>query len=162
MKELAVMTNNELEVAVDNIRRRTELLDTTEGQKKAAGMMIDVLHIIESAGYEPKTDLADMAMIWVMVMREQIAVYQFKGIREAVIEFIKTDTREYKQFPSAGQIMDICMRIGKNPRVELSRRRQAEFERWVDEEKDREMAELPEEYKKACVERVKKFWKVEE
>lgn len=161
MNELALLSNDELDVEVKNIERRASQLKTIDGQKRAAALMLETLRLIEAAGYSPKTDLAEMAMSWVIIMREQIAVYQFKGIREAVIEFIKNDTREYKQFPSVGQIIDICNHIGKNPKVELSRRRQKEFERMVDEEYDREMAALPEEYKRACMRKYEHLWKKE-
>lgn len=159
MKELMLLNDDELQTEVLNIDRRRTKLNTSEGMSEASRLMLGVLRGIEAAGYEPKSDLADMAATWVMLMREQIAVYRFEGIKEAVYEFLRTDTREYKQFPSAGQIIEVCSRIGRNPRSELGRRRQAEFERQVDEERDREMAALPEEYKKACAERIKRLWK---
>lgn len=158
MNDLTLLPQNELDVLVRDIDRRAVALTTPQGQKKAADMMLEVLHLIEAAGYVPKTDLADMAMVWTMAMIDQIAIYQFKGIREAVMEFIRTDSREYTQFPSAGQIIELCKQMGVNPRAELGRRRQAEFERMVDEERRREMDALPEEYKKACVERLKSLW----
>lgn len=150
---------NELTIEVNNIARREASLKTAEGQKRATGMMLNVLRVIEAAGYEPKSDLAEMAVVWVNAMKEQIAVYRFEIIEKAVLEYIQTDTREYKQFPSVGQIIDICNRIGKNPKAELAKREQEERERQMIAERDEELAALPKDYKARCMERFGYLWK---
>lgn len=157
MNEL--MTNDELMLAVRDVEKREASLMTVEGQKRAAGMMLDVLRMIESAGYTPKADPVDMAMVWVMAMREQIAAYRFEVIREAAMEFITKDASEYKMFPSAGQIIDICNRMGKNPRAELARRKAAERVADIEQERADELAALPEGYKAECMRKFEHLWK---
>lgn len=159
MNELTLMTSDQLAIEARNVDRRYEKLQTAEGQEQAAHLMLNILRMIEGAGYNPKSDLADMAMVWVMAMIDQIAAYRFEGIRKAAIEFIRTDSSEYKSFPTAGQMIDICNRIGHNPKAELGRREMQRVEEELIRERDAELASLPDEYKKQCTERFKHLWK---
>lgn len=156
------LINITLEAEVANIEKREASLKTIEGQKRATGMMLDVLRVIEASGYQPKADLAEMAAVWVSAMKDQIAVYRFQGIHEAVMEFIKTDTREYKQFPSVGQIINLCNQLGRNPRAELARRNQEIAEKRMSEEYKAEISALPKEYRDRCVEKYSHLWKGEQ
>ena len=158
MNELAVMTDNELTKALHDVELRECALQTSKGQEKAAEMMLEVLKMIEAAGYPAKSDLASMAMAWVMLLREQIALYSMAVIREAACEFIMSDIREYKQFPSVGQIADTCNRIGKNPRAEVARRREEAIAEQMKAERQAELDALPKEYKDECVRRYGHLW----
>lgn len=161
MNELTTYTKDELSVEVNDIDRRKAKLKTAHGLEEATHKMLGILRGIEASGYPTKTDIAEMAFTWTSAMSEQIAVYRIEGIKKAVMEFIRTDTREYKQFPSIGQIIDICEKIGMNPRAELARREQEEYERLIKAERDTELASLPADYKKQCMERYKHLWKGE-
>lgn len=155
MNNLMLLTDDQLNKAVADMNKRAAALDTPRGQEIAAGRMLEILHLIDAAGYEAKTDIANMAMSWVMLLRDQIEAYGFDTIRKAVCDFIRNDTREYKQFPSVGQIREQCSAIGANPKAELSRRREEELVRRMRAERQAELAALSTEYKAACVAKYK-------
>ena len=155
MNDLMLLTDAELNKAIDDMNKRAAALDTVRGQELAAGQMLDVLRLIDAAGYEAKTDISSMAMSWVMLLRDQIEAYGFAAIRKAVCDFIRNDTREYKQFPSVGQIAEQCRAIGANPKAELSRRKEEELVKQIKAERQAELDALPADYKAYCVAKYK-------
>lgn len=158
MNELTLLTDDQLYKAVADINKRAAALDTPRGQELAAGRMLEVLQLIDAAGYEAKTDIANMAMSWVMLLRDQIEAYDFATLRKAVCDFIQNDTREYKQFPSVGQIREQCDVIGANPKAELCRRREEAIAQRMKAERQAELAALPADYKAACVRKYGHLW----
>lgn len=158
MNDIALLTDVQLSKEVELMNKRIAALDTPKGQAKASERMLEILRMIEAAGYQPKSDVAEMAVAWVMLLREQIEAYGFDVIRDAACQFIRNDIRQYKQFPSVGQIVDACNAIGRNPKAELNRRRQ---DAMIEKEKADMQAEIdamPREYVEACVRKCKFLW----
>lgn len=124
MNELAVLTNDELAAAINAIEERKAFLATDAGKVRACTNFMDIFKYLEQFGYKFDGDPKLKSQIWTDALREEIAIYGFEGIRDAVKNFALNDTREYRPFPMPSDIIAECRKSGRNPKVELGRREQ--------------------------------------
>lgn len=152
-----IMTDDKIDSLVADMGKRASQLSTPEGKEAAQDEMIKLLSQLMAAGYRlPQgLDRAFMARTWAAQLSGFITIYGFRVLRRAVAEFINTDSREYKGFPTVSDITEVMKRIGINPKAEKAKKdkadREAELERqWAEEKRkyhEQNPAELTEERK---------------
>lgn len=158
-----VATEEKINQLVSDMNQRGAQLATPEGQSAAQDEMIKLLSQLMAAGYRlPQgLDRAFMARTWAAQLSGFITIYGFRVLRRAVAEFINTDSRECKGFPTVSDITEVMKRIGINPKAEKAKKdkadREAELERqWAEEKRkyhEQNPAELTEE-RKAIIRRL--------
>lgn len=133
MNELQVIENKIIEM-----KRREENLKTKEGRISAEAEMLMIFAALNGYGYKlPDTDEKTMAKLWVSALEESIIVYGTGGIKKAVFNFVKNDTRKIKQCPTVGDIIAEAKKLGLNPKVELARiKSEKEIEEIIRKEKE--------------------------
>ena len=141
MNNLAVIQSIQKEL--DEVEKRRELLSTPEGLAEADKEMTSLLNAFVMAGYTlPKVQsFRQLASFWRVGLCEEIALYGMPLLKKAAFEFIKEDQREYRACPTIADIKAMCMKMGKNPRAEMARYKQAERERRLEAQWDRERME---------------------
>lgn len=144
-----VSTEEKINQLVSDMNQRGAQLATPEGQSAAQDEMIKLFSQLMAAGYKlPQgLDRAFMARTWAAQLSGFITIYGFRVLRRAVAEFINTDSREYKGFPTVSDITEVMKRIGINPKAEKAKKdkadREAELERQWAEEKRKYHEENP-------------------
>lgn len=123
MNEITLSTEklNEMVAAVE---KRAYQLSTPEGQSAAEDEMLKLFAQLTACGYRMDKDIDKrfMARTWAAQLQEHIATYGFKVLRQAVTQFINTDCREYKGFPTVSEITEVMKTLGVNPKAELAKK----------------------------------------
>lgn len=163
MNELATLSQDQLMHEVEMVDRRADYLKTEIGQTKAQKYVMEMLAYLSYSGYRPpESNRNFMAAAWVDALREEIAIYGFDVLREAFREFVKNDTREYRQWPNPGLIIAEMKRTGHNPKAELARRqkekREAELEKKWQAEKAERRKEIPADKRRKFRERMARIY----
>lgn len=131
MKELVTMSNDELAVSVNQVKRREHYMQTDDGKARAKMLMLEQFEYLRMSGYKlPNADPEKMSEVWAEQMRDYIVLYGSDVIAKAVKTFVMEDHREYRQAPNAAQIIEVAKRIGYNPIAESAKRQyEAEIEK---------------------------------
>lgn len=140
MNELALLSNDELDTAIEQIKERELSFQTATGKKYAVSKMLEYITLLETWGYKFDGNEDSLAVLWAKTLKEEIITMGYDGIREALELWVSED--EYRSFPKIPQLKNACARIGGDPRVEKGRRVQAEAERQMELEHQREMEEF--------------------
>ena len=134
------MTVSDIQLAVmkNKIEERSRKMMTAEGKKEAQLWTLQLITRIASCGYRlPDIDKKMMALSYEEVLSDAIVTYGCNDIWDAVKEWIKNDTRQYKAFPTAGDILDAVKSMLGNPAAEIARREhEHEVEKIVEKEHD--------------------------
>ena len=74
---------------------------------------IQIMAMISAYYGQGKSDAKSMARAWHIILKD----YDYLTTEQAVVQFAKTDTRDYGTFPSVGQIVAAIEREKKMPRL---------------------------------------------
>ena len=140
--DLTLLTDDELQRRIMEIDRRREKLGTVKGRIEAEDNFAKIFKYLKVYGYkadiEGKEEESLRTKIWLRSLSDEIAVYGFGGIWEAIESFVNSDTREYRPMPMPADIIAACRKLGRNPKAEMARREQARREaeleaKWANE-----------------------------
>ena len=152
MENLVSLTSDELMKKVAEIDRRRAYLETTEGRLRAADHFIAMFKVMAILGYRlDDSEKMLKAKLWCDLMSEEIAVYGFDIIEQAFKNFASHDLRDYRAFPMPSDIKAECKKLGKNPKAELGRRRQAQREAELEAQANEIIEFADENVKAICV-----------
>lgn len=140
MNNLTTISDNELKALKSELEGREKALETKEGKKEAAAVMLAMFDYFQTSGYRlPDVNYKKMAAAYADQMKECIIAYGYNKIKEAAREYIKRDASGYHGLPTAGELIAVVKDIADDPRREIRRR---EFEKWIEEDDKRVHAEL--------------------
>lgn len=142
MNSIVKLNDAELEKAIEDLKERDLASQTESGQKYIVSKMRECIGWLESVGYKFEGSETALARLWARSLKDEFVKLGEDGLKNAVMEFASKDDRQYKTFPQIPWIAEICNNIGGDPRVEKGRRVQAEAERQMELEHEREMAEF--------------------
>lgn len=151
LQNLMTVSDMQLAVMQNRIEERGKKMMTEAGRKEAQLWTLQLITRIASCGYKlPDIDKKMMALSYEEVLKEAIVTYGCNDIWLAVREWIKNDTRQYKAFPTAGDILDAVKSMLGNPAAEIARREhEHEVERIVAREHEELMKDVtPEQMEK--------------
>ena len=142
MNSLAIISNTELDKRIEEIKDRELSLQTERGRTYLVGKMRELIGLLETWGYKFDGSEDGLAMLWANGLSEEFVKLGADGMRQAVANWATEDTSEYRSFPKIPWIKEACHKMGGDPRVEKGRRLQAEAERKMQEDHEKEMAEF--------------------
>lgn len=142
MNELTLMTDTQLDKAIEDLKERELAIKTQAGQAFVVSKMRECIGWLESVGYKFDGDETALARLWAHGLQDDFVRLGEVGVKNAVMSFAETDTRTYKTMPQIAWISDKCSEMGGDPRKEKGRRVQAEAERQIEEDHKREMEEI--------------------
>lgn len=142
MNELVTLSDTELDKAIQDLKERELALKTDSGKRYITSKMRECIGWLESVGYKFEGDENSLARLWARSLEEEFVIVGESGIKKAVMEWASQDTSEYRSFPKVPWILESCKEIGGDPRVEKGRRIQAEAERQIELDHQREIEEI--------------------
>ena len=142
MNELTTMSDVELDKAIEALKERSLALKTESGRRYIVSRMRELIMHLEDLGYTIKIDELALAELWANGLSEEFVRLGPEGMREAVDRWAVEDAAEFRTFPKIPWILDACKAIAGDPRVEKGRRIQAEQERLMELEHQREMEQF--------------------
>lgn len=139
--------NNKLQELTEKVKAmdyRKEELKTKEGKTKAKKELIELMMILQAAGYKPPDcNGAVLANVWLKVLEEYLVMYGYEIIPASAWEFISNDDRDVKTFPKPSDYIKAIKQIGGlNPKVELARLKAKMVEDEIEREHREEYAKL--------------------
>lgn len=145
--DLTLVSDLELGKIELAIKQRTQKLATKEGKAESQLWAVRMIDYIMASGYKlPPVDKEVMAKAYADQLADAIAVYGYDDIAKVVKEWIKNDDREYKRFPTAGDILAEVKNTLGNPLAEVARRNhEAEVMRIVEHERSELMKNVTDE-----------------
>lgn len=142
MNALTVISDAELDQAIEVLKERELAIQTDNGKKYVVSKMRELIMYLEKLGYKPDADERALSTLWARSLSEEFIRLGEDGLREAVTEWVEGDANNYRVFPKIPWIKDACARVGGDPRVEKGRRMQAEVERKMEGEHRKEVEEF--------------------
>lgn len=142
MNDLALLSDTELDKAIDELKERELALKTESGIDFVGSKMRECIGWLESVGYKFDGDEFALARLWGASLRDEFVRIGETGIKNAVMTWVSEDESEYRTFPKVAWIKEACAKVGGDPRVEKGRRIQAEAERQIEEDHKKEMEEI--------------------
>ena len=142
MNEIATLTDAELDKRIEDIKDRELSLQTERGRTYLVGKMRELIGLLETWGYKFDGSEDGLAMLWANGLADEFIRLGVDGMRKAITNWATEDTSEYRFFPKIPWIKEACSKLGGDPRVEKGRRLQAEAERKMQEDHEKEMAEF--------------------
>ena len=146
MNELTILTDAQLDKAIEDVKERELAIQTKNGYKYTVGFMRSMIYELRQVGYRVEADDTALARLWAHGLKDDFVRLGENGIKAALTKWAEDCCNEYRSFPTIPQIKEACAQIGGDPRVEKGRRMQAEAERKMEEEHRKEMEELKQKY----------------
>lgn len=152
--DLSVISDKQLALMKNEINERGKMMLTQEGKKESRIWALKLIDYLLSSGYKlPDASKDRMAVVYADQLSEAIVIHGYDQIQKVVREWIKNDTRQYKAFPTAGDILDAIKNMLGNPAAEIARR---EHEEEVRKMVERERAELMKDVSEEHIEELKR------
>ena len=137
------LSEQKLNEMIADVERRKKQLATQSGISAAQDEMLKLFAQLSVCGYHAPKDMDKrfMAKVWSAQLQQYIAIYGFRVLRRAVAEFINSDSREVKMFPTVSDIIGVMKSIGVNPKAELAKKDLERRVRLMEEEHRRDYIE---------------------
>ena len=99
MNELTLMTDAQLEKAIEDLKERSLAVKTPSGQAFVVSKMRECIGWLESVGYKFDGDEEALAKLWAHGLQDDFVRLGEIGVKNAVMSFAESDTRTYKTRP---------------------------------------------------------------
>lgn len=142
MYELTILSDTELDRAIEELKERELALQTESGQKYIISKMRELIMHLQEMGYVIHANELGLAKIWAKSLSEEFVRLGTDGMKEAIDLWIAEDSNEFHTFPKIPWIKEACAKITGDPRVEKGRRVQAEAEQQMEIDHQKEVEEF--------------------